>query len=261
MPKRTNEFQQLIRKVYDCMKVIEGGKVTESAIIIDRDGNSREIDVLIEIDSFGHSIKIAVECRDRSRQDDIQWIDALIGKYNNTNIDKIIAVSSSGFTVSASKKALSNGIEPMTLNEFEETNWPDKIEKIKVGIISLTFNLIYVTLTVLPATGDKVKKEWIVCNDGGESIGTVEDLIKYLLTSKIYGMAKEYFDKEYMPNVKSIAYLKHRIDISVSVEINNLFIDDLCGCKYKIKHLYYIVGGVPVIEETKIKRYMYGSKA
>ena len=243
------------------MKAIEGGIVTESAIIKDGDGNSREIDILIDIESYGHRIRIAVECRDRSRQDDIQWIDAIIGKYNNIDVDKVIAVSSSGFTIGATNKALSHGIEPMTLKEFEEKNWPDKIDKIKLGEFSLTFNFNSASLTVSPVPKNSVKQEWIVCNEDGEQLDTVENLIKYLLKSKVYKMAKEYFDKEYMPNVKNIGDLQRKIEISVSVGINNLYIDDLDGGKYKIIKLEYIVGGTPVMEEKEIRRYMYGDKA
>jgi hypothetical protein len=243
------------------MKAIEGGIVTESAIIEDRQGNSREIDVLIEIESFGHRLKIAVECRDRSRQDDIQWIDELIGKYNNIDIDKIITVSSSGFTQGAINKAIFHGIETITLKEFEETNWPEKIDKIKIGEFCLTLNFVSVSLTVSPVSDKGMEKYWIVCSEYGDKLGTVENVIKHILDTKVNIMAKNYFDKEYMPHVKSMEELRRKIEINVAISIDNMYVEDPDGTKYKIVKMEYIVAGTPVIEEKDIKRYAYGNKA
>jgi hypothetical protein len=42
---------------------------------------------------------MAVECRDYTRQQNIQWVDQLIGKYKDLKVNKIIAVSSSEIRV------------------------------------------------------------------------------------------------------------------------------------------------------------------
>ena len=61
MPKRSNEFQTLIKSIYDAMKKVEGGSVTESAILNEPDGTPREIDILIEREIYGHKLNIAIE--------------------------------------------------------------------------------------------------------------------------------------------------------------------------------------------------------
>ena len=97
MPRRTNTFQQMIRYIYEKM-VAKGGRVTESALIRERDGGTeREIDVLLEQDVAGIPVRIALECRRRRCKDDIGWIDCLIGKYNKLEpaIARAVAVSSS----------------------------------------------------------------------------------------------------------------------------------------------------------------------
>jgi len=97
MPKRTNDFQTLIKFIYDRITPADG-TVTESAMIYDKDSNTlREVDILIEHKISGHTIKIAVECRDRSRKDTIEWIDGLVGKTSSLNVDKVVAVSKKGF--------------------------------------------------------------------------------------------------------------------------------------------------------------------
>lgn len=69
MPERTNEFQQLMHYIYSQM-VPEGATVTESALLKERNSNSeREVDILIEHEIAGTKLRMAVECRDRSRRD------------------------------------------------------------------------------------------------------------------------------------------------------------------------------------------------
>jgi hypothetical protein len=81
MPKRTNEFQQLVAYIYSKISPI-GATVTESAELPDGSGAKREIDVLIEHKIADIEIKIAVECRDRSRYETLEWIDSLLIKWS-----------------------------------------------------------------------------------------------------------------------------------------------------------------------------------
>jgi hypothetical protein len=72
MPKRTNEFQQLVAYVYSKIRPV-GGKVTESAELFEEGSTTkREIDILIEVKVSGIEIKIAIECRDRSRDETVE---------------------------------------------------------------------------------------------------------------------------------------------------------------------------------------------
>ena len=63
---------------------------------------------------FGTRIRIAVETRGRKRKDDIEWIDSLVGKYLDLNVQKIIAISYSGFSASAVAKARAKNIDALT---------------------------------------------------------------------------------------------------------------------------------------------------
>ena len=98
MPKRTNDFQDLIASVYKQI-VPDGGKVTESGMVYDKDADTlREVDILVEYRYVHHNFKIAIECRDRSRKDSVEWIDSLIGKSKSLLVNKVVAVSKEGFT-------------------------------------------------------------------------------------------------------------------------------------------------------------------
>ena len=93
MPKHTNPFQNLIRRIYEQMSE-SGAIIEESAMIKERNSTAyREVDILIKLRLFETDLKIAVECRGRKDKGDIKWFDGLIGKYHELDIQKVIGVS------------------------------------------------------------------------------------------------------------------------------------------------------------------------
>ena len=122
MPKRSNDFQQLIKRIYAAM-ASDDATVQESVMLKEKHSSSnREVDILIEQSIAGHKIKIAVECRDKSRKDDITWIDDVIGKYADLEVDKIVAISRSGFSQPAIEKAIEHKIDTITLKQALRRN-------------------------------------------------------------------------------------------------------------------------------------------
>jgi hypothetical protein len=104
VPKRTNDFQRLVKRIQEQL-VPTGASVRESVELPERaSGTLGEIDVLIEYHAIDSPTRTAVECRDRSRLSDIEWIDGLIGKFRDLAVHQIIAVSSTGFTKGAEKR-------------------------------------------------------------------------------------------------------------------------------------------------------------
>ncbi|ARO87967.1 hypothetical protein EBAPG3_009415 [Nitrosospira lacus] len=136
MPQRTNDFQQLIAMIYSLI-VADNGTVTESAMVLDKDSETlREVDILIAHRHANHDFRVMIECRDRSRKDTVAWIDELIGKANSLQVDKVVAVSKEGFTISATKKAAKNGIVTLSLEDALETDWSEF--PIKPGIAAVS---------------------------------------------------------------------------------------------------------------------------
>ncbi len=127
MPKRTNDFQQLVLRIYQALAGA-GADVQESVLVPEKNSNSkREVDVLVTASVAGHKTRIAIECRDYTKYQDITWIDGLIGKYANLGIEKVIAVSSTDYSATAFQKAAQHNIELLTLKEASETDWATKI--------------------------------------------------------------------------------------------------------------------------------------
>lgn len=127
MPARSNDFQRIVKYIYN--QISDEAKVSESGVLRERDGTAREVDILIEWQFASTDLKMAIECRDHSRQQDIQWVDELIGKYVDLKIDKRIAISSSKFSMPATRKANAHGIDIITVNEALTKDWRAAIER------------------------------------------------------------------------------------------------------------------------------------
>ena len=152
MPQRSNEFQQLIRRIY-LQTRSRGARITESAMLQEVDSLiEREVDVLIEFRACDTTIRLAVECRDHERPASVEWIDLLIGKYRALPVHRIIAVSRAGFTKAALKKALQNHIETRTLREASEDDWPSELWQLTVARLTADVRVI----TFVPFT----EPEW-----------------------------------------------------------------------------------------------------
>ncbi|HXI11787.1 MAG TPA: hypothetical protein VNM92_03985 [Thermoanaerobaculia bacterium] len=145
MPARSNGFQRMIKRIYDQLAP-SGATVTESAPLAERGANKpREIDVLVEGTFADSPIRMAIECRDRSRTSDVEWIDALVGKYRDIDVQRIIAVSRKGFSAGAQDKARNNRIETRSLKEAMDTDWPAELMKLGLGRINVQYRIVSYT--------------------------------------------------------------------------------------------------------------------
>jgi hypothetical protein len=143
MPKRSNEFQRLIQHIHEQI-VPTGASVRESVELQERgSGSRREVGVLIECPLIDSITRIAVECRDRARSGDVEWIDALIGKYRDLPVHQIIAVSSKVFTRGAVAKAASSDprIELRSLRQALDADWPAELTRVGMATIGTTVSV------------------------------------------------------------------------------------------------------------------------
>ena len=127
MPKRTNALQKAIKLVEE----YKGNflNLQESAMLQDRDtGIDREVDIFLDGEINGHSIKVAIEVKDRKRPADTPWVEEMISKHNSLPTDKLILVSSSGFSKSARKKAVIRGAIPIDTSEGDK-NFRELLEQ------------------------------------------------------------------------------------------------------------------------------------
>jgi hypothetical protein len=118
MKRASDAFEQQIKRIYELL-LGSGAEVTWDDHIPDPDNPSqpRQIDVTVRRDR-----KLTlVECREQQSRQDVKWIEELIGRRMSLAADAVIAVSSSGFTVGALKKAKRYGVIPRDLQRLTDT--------------------------------------------------------------------------------------------------------------------------------------------
>jgi hypothetical protein len=119
----STEFEQLTSRIIAQM-VASGANVLWNDRIPDPDNPNqlRQVDVTI----VRQGRKSHIECRNHKAPQDAQWIEELIGRRQSLNAAAMMAVSSSGFTLGAIRKAERYGIflhELDALSPQEAASW------------------------------------------------------------------------------------------------------------------------------------------
>jgi hypothetical protein len=125
-PIASTRLEQRVEQIH---RLLEGqdAEVTWNDRIPDPDNpnQARQIDVTIRRDGC----LTLVECRLHKEPQDVMWIEELIGRRASLRADAVIAVSASGFTVGAQRKAEQFGIilrHFSALTAEEVQNWGTK---------------------------------------------------------------------------------------------------------------------------------------
>lgn len=145
---QNTEYEKLVALIETTLNQFDNVTVEHDVNLNDKDGNSCQIDVLIEFDlgeRFGKK-QIAVECKNKgSRKVERQQMGAFIEMIDSLNISKGIYVARKGFQQGARIKAeKSNRILLYTLDTISEgdiSNWVKNSPLTKLGI-----NPIWTTL-------------------------------------------------------------------------------------------------------------------
>ena len=258
MSKQTNAFQKLILYIHD---ITEGtdAKVTESASLMETNISTpiaREIDVLIEKPIDGKVAKIAVECRDRSCKDDIEWVDCLVGKYKNLAVHKVIAVSNSGFSQAVRLKAEANGIELKTINEALKINFGEECHKLQAIYISHMFKLKAVTISFNFPPKKKPKKSTAVYDSNGAAVSDLEGLTQFCYEEGTRKKLIPYYKQHFLNIFKTRADVERHMLIEHAIPINGLYIKSEKG-KCFIGSVTFTLVGLPTMKEIAAKHRKY----
>jgi hypothetical protein len=233
VPKRTNPFQSLVAQVYKARKednavVIESGEVGESGT-----STPAEIDILIRKTTFGHEVVIALECRDHQRPQSVEWIRELADKKRSMPIDKMFAVSTSGFTEKAREKAKANGIELLTLRAAESLDFGAQL--LRLGMCDIQWTLRFQSVTVAwsdPKQQSKVCETSILEIDGEAPQFDMKTLIESVLRNNADQITAAFHQS--LPQAYKVradldrdAYFLFPIQFKKEARINGVAIDKL----------------------------------
>lgn len=262
MPRRTNDFQKLIKLIYEKITP-QDGTVTESGMIRDKDSNElREVDILVEYKYAGHEFKFIIECRDHLRKQSVEWIDALIGKANSLNVNKVIAVSSTGFSKAALVKAKVNNIETFSLQQAEDTNWGEFPFKPGIALLSSEVFTIkdvfykngneFVPITQLNI-GSQIQIN-------GENTGTLKECIEGFFQTFIIPQIESYIKENFMQlfptreDVEKFLISEREYTWPVVEALDN------DGNKVNFTNIKYVILSTRKVEDVQQDHKVYGDK-
>lgn len=241
MPKRSNAFQALVKYIVAQVTPV-GARVEESAELAELGVDTphkREIDILIELDAGVATTRIGVECRDRNRKADIQWIDELIGRYQNLPVDKIIAVSRSGFTKPAKKKAALNNIMLMELQEASSHPWAQTF--VKLGILQLTQHIdltnIHLRFEPIPPS---ISEDDVIIDEAGNELGPVLELIGTLRDAALRN-ARDLVKAKMLEYYKVVADLDKILVLEWTVPVTDFILRGQDGGRYYLRAVKFTI--------------------
>jgi hypothetical protein len=138
------DLQRLIHAIESSLHAGANVKVESPKRLIDRDtGRLREHDVVLTFLQGHHQLRLALECRDRSRPVGVPEVEAFCAKCRRTGINLGIMVSSKGFTGSAITKADAHNVGCLSLEEVDRFDWC-----LAPGVSVLNHNLVALSVQV-----------------------------------------------------------------------------------------------------------------
>jgi hypothetical protein len=135
--QKGQDFEELIEKLEKILATNDIQVERNVQIYDDEIEDTRQIDVLLRIKTGAYEFIVIIECRDRSAVEDVIWIEQLAAKGKAVHASKTVAVSSSGFTKNAIKKARKNGI---ILRKIDDTIIADLAEWFKISKLEIVRN-------------------------------------------------------------------------------------------------------------------------
>ena len=256
MPKRTNNFQQLVYLIHH--QLADNAKVTESKSLLDQASNAeREVDIVIETQVGDYSILISVECQGRGRVANIEWVEQMIAKHQTLPTNKLILVSQSGFTPAALRKAKALDIEAITLTKAIEADWKvmtglDKIILRRWAIEPSACFAIYQgssneTLSI------QLEMNYQLINTNDDELITVEEIFGVFLDMTLESIGQNIKKKKTDDKQNYIVFT-----LESHVPENTFFIDDR-GKKQKIIYLRFVAHAREEDETITMQNNSFGS--
>ena len=150
-------FERQVHRIHELLEG-SGAEVTWNDHIPDPDNpsQSRQIDITIRRDG-----KLAlVECRQHKSPQDVTWIEELIGRRTSLAPNAmIIAVSSSGFTEGALKKAKRHGIVPRDLRQLTPIEVKSWGQQVALSLYFYQYSELELSLCFKRESIQKLKKD------------------------------------------------------------------------------------------------------
>lgn len=152
----SKSFEKQIHRIHELIEQ-KGSVVTWDDHLPDPDNpdQPRQIDITVKYDGRF----TLIECRIHKKKQDVKWIEELMGRRISLRADSVIAVSASGFTSGAAKKAESHGIiirdfHSLTVDEIRA--WG---KTTKIHLSYLQYNNVVLNFSLRPKNQQQLNPE------------------------------------------------------------------------------------------------------
>ena len=235
-----------------------GATVTESATLTETSGTAREVDILIEHVVADARIVVAVECRDHARVSDIEWIDQLIGKYRDLDVNKVIAVASRGFSAAATEKAAGARIDCRSLEAALDSDWPAELDRIGLGLLTLVLTPRDVGLRTEPPWAEDAPPARVTFADG--RVLGMQQFCEFAATALRPRIA-DYFFKEVARLGRPVGELSGQLDQTYEVVAEGVTVESASGATYRLLSASFRITTTSRLEPVSVERQRFGSAA
>ena len=217
-------------------------------------GGTKEVDVVVWDSSDQYEYTVLIECKFTSKPVSKSIVDSVNGYFQNSDADKAVIVSKSGFQSGAIERARGTGVELLTLHEFiPGTDLPvDALRymNFNLDVINRDVEILSIETESLEDPDDKQKigdHVFTPINSQFYTISreplreTLHDRILNLKGSKSVGEHREEFDKiailiegEFF-QLKSMDYLisevaaKTEFTVDLFEKVDSLYRNELTG--------------------------------
>ncbi|UXT85141.1 restriction endonuclease [Agrobacterium tumefaciens] len=177
----STEFEKLQNRIFSLISA-DAQSVDWNARIEDPDtGAPRQIDVLI-VDKSGR--RIDVECRLHDAVQDVKWIEELIGRRSSLRMDDMIAVSNSGFTRHAVKKAAAFNIGLYDIDVISDDDIKSWLNRPEVKARFLTFDRLDVVPVVSMESSLRISETSCLTRNGRDGLFAVMALLRNVVQAE-----------------------------------------------------------------------------
>jgi len=150
MARKGREFEMLIMRLESAAKHV-GARVESPYAVHDPTSDARrEIDVAV-IGADG-TVLVALECRDRAKKAGLDWIEQLITKAQAIGARRMVAVSRSGFTEGAQRRAEGAGMDLRTIARLADEDFVSWMPRVAATPFSLEYPLTAVCVIPVDPT-------------------------------------------------------------------------------------------------------------
>jgi len=123
------EYQQAVAELYEQLDDL--GTVKRNVMIPDKvTGQPRQIDVLIEVEAYEHTLRLVVDAKFHSEKLDVRDVEGVLSLASAVGASQAVIVAANGWTEPAAKKAAFENctLRLLTLEEAIDLLVPDKWE-------------------------------------------------------------------------------------------------------------------------------------